>query len=161
MSAVNREDAAGDLVRRAGRDPAIAVDRIGLQPPHVEPPACVAGAADEDAAAANRRAVAAGRKADEVGADDHAVVGLHVPERERAVDDIDAVAVRPVFLAARVGRDDVEAVHVDMAAAHFVARQNPNAAGRRHAAQFDPAEAGHGGVVEDRALVRRGVEPDI
>src|SRR5579864_7500050 len=161
MSAVNREDAAGDLVRRAGCDPAIAVDRIGLQTPHVEPTTLVAGAADKDAAAANRRTVASSREADEVRADDDAVVGLHVPERERAVDDIDAVAVRPFFLAAGVSRDNVEAVHIDMAAAHLVARQNLHTSGRCHVAQFDPAKAGYGGIVEDRALVRRRVEPDI
>src|SRR6185437_10463593 len=73
VSAVNREDAAGDLVRRAGSNPSIAVDRIGLQTPHVEPAALVAGAADENAAAANRSPVAAGRKADKVRTDDHAI----------------------------------------------------------------------------------------
>lgn len=62
ISAVDREDAAGDLIRRTGRNTAIAVDRIGFQTPHVEPSGLVAVAADEDAAAANRRAPPKGQR---------------------------------------------------------------------------------------------------
>src|SRR6185437_16122906 len=82
VSAVDREDAAGDLIRSTGRDSAIAVDRIRLQTPHIEPAAFVARAAHENAAASNRCAVAASRETDEVRTDDHAIIGLHVPERE-------------------------------------------------------------------------------
>ncbi|MGB3809348.1 MAG: hypothetical protein WA943_04580 [Parvibaculum sp.] len=52
----------------------------------------------------------------------------------------------------RLGGGGVVAVHVDMAAAHRVARQNLDATGRRDAAQFDPPKARNSGVVEDRAL---------
>ncbi len=161
IGAVDGKDAAGDLVSRAGRNATIAVDRIGFQPPHVEPAGLVTAAADENAAAANRRAVAARREADEIGADNHAGVLLHVPERECPVDDIDAVTVRPLLLAAGVGCDNVEPGDIDMAAAHLVASENLNAAGRRDAAQFDPPEACDGGIVEYRSLVRGGVKTNI
>lgn len=95
------------------------------------------------------------RKANEVGTDDHAGILLHIPERKCAGDDIDAVVVRPFFLATGVSRDDVETIHIDVAAAHLVAGENPDTARRRHAAQLDPPEACDCGVVEDGDACRR------
>src|SRR5665213_4040035 len=161
IGAVNREHTTGDLIRRARRNAAVAVDRIGLQPPHVEPAGLVAAAADKDAAAANRLAIATRRTADEIGTDPPAGILLHVPERERAVDDVDAVAVWAFFLAASIGRDDIKSIHIDVASAHLVAGENLNAAGRRDAAQFDPPETFDRGVVEDRAFVLGGVQANV
>ncbi len=66
---------------------------------------------------------------DEVCADDHVIPRLHVPKRERAVEDIDAVAVRPLALPPRVRSHDVQAVHVNVAALHAVACEDLHSAG--------------------------------
>jgi hypothetical protein len=50
-------------------------------------------AAHENSAAKHRRTIATDRETDQLRADDHIVVRLHVPERECALNDIDAVAV--------------------------------------------------------------------
>ena len=77
------------------------------------------------------------------------------------MENINAVAMRSLFLAPRIRRDDVEAIHIDMATAHLVASENLDAAGRRNAAQLDPAQTVHGRVVEDRTLIGRSVEANI
>ena len=161
MGAVNRENTTGDLVRRARRNSAIAVNRIGLQTPHIEAAGSVAAAADENAAAANRRAVASGREADEVCTDHHGGILLHIPERERTVDDIDAVAVWPFILAAGVRGDDVEPVHIDVAAAHLVAGEDLNTASSGYAAQLDPPQGRDGRIVEDCTLGRGSVQTNV
>jgi len=82
-------------------------------------------------------------------------------ECERAVDDVDAIAVRPFLLAASVSRDDVKSIDIDVASAHLVAGEKLNAAGRRDAAQFDPPETFNRGVVEYRALVLGSVQTEV
>ncbi|CAN5203786.1 hypothetical protein BH10PSE11_BH10PSE11_15290 [soil metagenome] len=158
---IDGKDATSDLVSGAGRNSAVAVNRIGLQTAHVQPAGLVAAAAHKNPAAAHRRAIATGRETDEIRTDNHAGVLLHVPQRERAVDDVDAVSMGPFFHATGVGRDDVEAIHIDMTCAHVVTRQNLDAAGRCHAAQFNSSETFDRSIVEDRALVCRRVETKI
>ena len=60
-------------------------------------------------------------------------VWLHVPEREGALEHMDAVAVRTFVLRSRIRGDDVETIHFDMACAHFSAREYLDTAGRPHA----------------------------
>jgi len=103
-------------------DSTIAIYCVGLQPPHQEFAGLVSAAANEDAAAANWSSLSSRGKTDEIGADVHACVRLHVPQRERALEHIDAIALGSIRLGPRVGSDDVEAGHIDMASAHLVAR---------------------------------------
>ena len=107
------------------------------------------------------RAFAARRQADQVGADGHALVRLHVPQRERALQDMDAEADRPVGISACVRAHDVQAVDVDMAALHGVSRQELHLSGDADVGQPHAPEAGDGRVVEDGALVgrRRQLQP--
>ena|SRR5215216_4577074 len=62
----------------------------------------VASAERTDRKKANAvRTAAAGRDPDEVRAYDHLGFGLHVPERECALQNVDAIAVRPLALCGR------------------------------------------------------------
>jgi hypothetical protein len=69
--------------------------------------------------------------------------------------------MRTLALAARVGRDDVEAIHIDMPTTHLVARENLNAPDRCHAAQFDLPQARNGCFVKNCALLRGGFETNV
>ncbi len=149
------EHATGDLVRRAFRDAAVAVDRTRIELRHHEAASGKTGAADEDAAAANRCAFAARRQSDQVGADGHALVRLHVPQRERPLQNVDAEADRPVGIRTRVRAHDVQAVDVDMAALHGVSRQELYLPGDSEVGQPHAPQAGDCRVVEDGALVGR------
>jgi hypothetical protein len=62
----------------------------GVEQRRHQPPTGKAGATDEDAAAAHRRSFAARRQPGQTSADDDAIVGLHVPESECALKDVDA-----------------------------------------------------------------------
>src|SRR5262245_17979288 len=99
MGAVDREDSAGDLVRRSWGDLAVAVHRIGLQSSYEKTATLVTGTAHEHAAPQHRRLVSTNRQARQFRSHDHAIVSLHVPKRERALDDRDAIAVRPFAFA--------------------------------------------------------------
>src|ERR1039458_6108407 len=68
---------------------------------------------------------------------------------------------RPVALSPCVGRDDVETIYLDVSSPYLVAREDLNAAGRRHTAQFDLPQVRHRSIVEDRTLLRGGVEANI
>lgn len=154
----DRKDTAGDLIGRTFGNAAVAVDRAGLEQRHHQAPAAEAGTADEDAATAHRRAFAARRQADQLCADDDAFVRLHVPQRERALQHIDAEAVRTLGARAGVGGDDVQAIDIDVTALDRVARQDLNLSRRGDPGQLYPAQARGRRVVEDRAPVGRGSE---
>ena len=78
------------------------------------------GAADKNPATAHRSAFPAGGDADDVRADYDVVNSLHVPERERAVQNINAVTMWALGFGPRIGRHDVEAIHLDMPRAQHV-----------------------------------------
>lgn len=148
-SPVNHKDDARDAIRRSRRNSSIAIDRSGLQPADNQPAASVTRAAYENAAAAHRTAVPASGNAGEVGRDRDMLVGLHVPERKGAMENVDAVPVRAIAFRSRIGRDDVESVHIDMPAAHLAARQNLHAPYGRNAVQFDPAQSRAGRIIKN------------
>ena len=77
----------------------------------------------------DRHARAARAQSGEIGADRGRGVGLLVPQRERTGHDLHAIALRPLIIAACIGRDDIDAVRLDMAAAHPVAGEQPHRAG--------------------------------
>jgi hypothetical protein len=107
------------------------------------------------------RTGAPGRKTDKIGADRHVLIGLSVPQSERALEYIDVEIARPVGRGARVGGNDVEAVHLDVAASQFVDCEDLDTARGGNGAQFGLAKARDRGIVEDRALVRGSVETDV
>ena len=96
-----------------------------------EATALIPRTAHEDAASANRSAIAASRKANKICADDYILVRPHVPESKCTVRDIDAIAVGAFVLFTRIGCDYLEANNIDVPAPHLVACKNLNTAGRR------------------------------
>jgi len=64
---------------------------------------------------------------------------LHVPEREGALQNVNAIAVRPLAFRARVSGHYVETVHFEVAAPYFVTGKDLHAAVCGHAAQCDTA----------------------
>jgi len=159
--AVYGENAAADLVRRPGRDLRIAVDRIGLQVRYQEASSLVARTADEDSAAQHRSANAPCGQAREIGGDDDAFVGLHIPERKRTLDHVDAVAVGPVGLCARIRCDDVQSLDLDVSATDLVARQDLDLSRRGDPGKGQVTQTFNACVIEDGSLVRGGAEANV
>jgi hypothetical protein len=62
--------------------------------------------------------------ADEIGAQRHILIMLHVPERERALQHGNAIAVRTFAFGARIGSDDIESIYLEVAATHLVASED-------------------------------------
>ena len=150
---MHHEDSACDAVGRARRDSAVAEDRAGYETRHVHSGSPVVAAADEDAAAPHRGTGSTGREAGQVGRDRHRGVSVLVPEREGTQQDLDAVALGPVVVAARISRHDVDVMRFDVAPAHGVGRKQLNDAGDLQVLKLHPSERGLARLVEQRPAV--------
>jgi hypothetical protein len=67
--------------------------------------------------------------------------------------------VRAFILSARIGRDDIKPVNIDVPATQFVARKNLNTPDRRQISQFYPAKSADGRIIENGALIWISLEP--
>ena len=158
---VDGKDAARDLIGRAFGNSAIAIDRTGIEQRRNESPARKTRAADEDTAAAHRSAFTAHRQADQFGGDDDTFVRLHIPQRERPLEDVDAEAVRPLAARTRIGGHDVEPLDIDMTAHDRFAHQDLHLTDRGDSGQPHSSQASDVRIVEDHTLVgrRRKTQP--
>lgn len=116
-------------------------------------------AGDEDPAPADGGFRAPGGQIREVGRDQDARVGVLVPHGQRALQDLHAVALGPRLRRAGVGVLHVQAGHDDVPGAHRVAREYLHLADRAQPAEFQGAQALHGGVVEQGPRGRRRLQP--
>jgi len=147
--AINCEYAARDLIRRACGDLSVHIDGFGFEALHVNTPTSVAGAANEYAASKDRSAETPDRDIGEVGGQNGVSIRLHVPKREGALKDRDAVLMRPLLLTTRIRRDDVQSVHLDMAPADFPFRQDLNPADRLDRVKAHPSQIFQRPIVPD------------
>ena len=138
VGAIDDKHSTRNAIGCSGGNAAVAVNRPGFEPPHIEPAALVTGAADEDAAAVSRRAIATGRNVHKVGADRDIFPGLHVPERQGALQNMDAVAVRALGLCPRISGDDIQPLISDMPGPHILACEDLHPSSDRETLQFDP-----------------------
>src|ERR1700751_524262 len=159
--AVNDQSPTRDPIRGPRADPAVAVDRTGLETPYDEPPSGVTRATDKDAAATHRGAGAARAHTGEVRRERDATVGLLIPEHERAGHDFDAVALGTVAEPARIRRDNVDVVRFHMATAHLLAREELDRPHRAGIAQHEAPETSDLSVVEESAPVRVRMQLEV
>jgi hypothetical protein len=144
--------AAGDPVRRAGSNTAVAVDGTRLQPAHTQAAARASGAAHENATALDRRARTSGSEADQVRANDHLRVALLVPEGKGAGYDFDPVSLRAHAEGARIGRNDIDRLNLDVAAANLVAGEQLDHADDAQLSQHQPTQSVDMGIVVESTL---------
>src|SRR5439155_3051644 len=143
----------------AARNASVGEDRAGMQPGRLQAAAPVAAARDEDAAPAHRCLLAPGGQSRQVGRDARRRVDLLVPDRDRSLQHVDAVAVRPGLTHARVGLLHVDALQDDMAGHDSVVREDLDLADRAEQDELQRAEALHRRVVEHNTRGRGRAEP--
>ena len=95
----------------------------GLDPSGDQPTAGVAPTADEYTTPVDRRARAADRQPGEICRYRHSSIGVLVPKSECARNHLDAISFGSFLVAACVSGYNVNAVCINMATAHLVARQ--------------------------------------
>jgi hypothetical protein len=162
MRTREHEHAAGDQVGGAGRELAITQHRSCLETADAQPsPAIAGGAADAHDAAAHGSAVFADRDADEFCRHHAGIIKLQVPQCERALQQLDAMPARPISATARIGVDDIQTLHADMAAPQPVAQENLHLSNHSHIGERDESEDVNAGIVEDCAPIRQRFESEV
>ena len=114
---------------------------ISHQLPYDHASTRIARAAHEYPAPQHWRLATARRYPDEINADNHIVIWLHIPQCERSLEDIDAVAMRLVALIPCVCGGDVKTTYVNMTSSHVLARKNLHPTGRDYFVGFLNAPA--------------------
>ena len=101
------------------------------------------------------------RQTGQPGSDDDTFVGLHVPQRERPLKNVDTEAVRPLAASTRIGSHDVEPLDIDVTAHHRIAYPESAPARSRDSGQPHPTQTLDSRVVENHAFVgrRRETQP--
>jgi hypothetical protein len=73
---------------------------------------------------------------------------------------VNTVALRPIVLRARIRRDDIQTIDLDVTATNLVTRKNLHLAGGGNSRQLNAPKARNTGVVKDRALFRLRLQSD-
>jgi hypothetical protein len=155
------ENAARDLVGRPRRNPPIRVDRLGFESLHIKTSAIVHCTAHKDATSRDGRAKAPDREIVEVSRDDDVLVSLRVPNRKDALQDVYAVGVGPLLLAARICRGYVEAIYFYMATSDLLSGKDLNATDRLERVKADVSQTLHSAVIPDGAFFWQSKESEI